>query len=596
MIKKIGVLCLVAMMVAACGKSGKVSYLAFKADEKDRWGLISVDGDVLFENEFQEEPTAVLNDRFFVRNSSGLYECYIAEEKPKKIGKEYVSVTDFIEDVAPVVEKNQPISFIDKEGETVLVFDRYNNKAIVGISNFSDGLAFFKTEDGLYGYVNTKGKVTISPSYKSAWGFSEDRAFVVDKDDKLCVINKNGDKLFNIDTRKTKILNPKKYSEGLITFISNDDESGCLNAKGEKVIKESSKYKHILSFSGEVAPYYDGHFCGLINKKGESVIRAKYQSVGFCTERLACVQDQDKWGIVNYENEIVCPFDFDAILPFYNDGKYAFAKNHDYYVLIDEAGKELNKKEYYKVSPYDEYDVFIESDYLDYPGVLNNELAITMNGVDGLTFDMQPELVYNQKDHENKSSDYSGADYIVHRKRSKYFDITFITRYPLKVVDPIVDRRDSGWGYQEDEITGYGFNNDQKVSEFDMRIEGIGKAKGNYRDIMAAVENQLKTLGFQAIKDKDGGPVKFMYQGKCKVLMLMDPDDNDDICVAYSNDRSAMYQEFWESIKNADYSQKKTDSYDAEDVERATAESIRVADSIAAAEAAAAEEALDYSN
>lgn len=529
----------------------------------------------------------MLNGRFFVKNADGLYECYTAEEKPKKIGKEYVSVTDFIEDVAPVVEKGQPISFIDKKGETVLVFDRYNNKAIVGISNFSDGLASFKIEDGLYGYVNTKGKVVISPSYKGVSGFSEDKALVVDKDDKMYVINKDGEKLFNIDTSKTGIMNPK-YSEGLITFFSADGESGCLNAKGEKVIKESSKYSHILSFSGDVAPYYDGSFYGFVNKKGENIIRAKYQAVGFCAEKLACVQDKDKWGIINYENEIICPFDFDIILPFYNNGKYTYAKNHNYYVLIDKTGKEVNKKEYYAVEPYDENDVFIESDYLDYSGVLSKELAITMDGVDDITFNMPPELVYNQKDRENKISDYSGTEYIVHRKESKYFEITFITRYPSMVVNPIVGKKDYGWGYQENVITGYEFNNGQHVSEFDMRIKGIGRAERNYRDIMSAVEKQLKALGFQAIKEKDGGPVKFVYNDECKAIMVIDQDDSDNICVAYSNERSTMYQKYWESVKNNDYSQKRTYSYDPEETEQATADAIRVADSIAAVEAAAA--------
>ena len=204
--KNLFLLCMITFLLSACShKEGKVSYLAFKTDIEDRWGLIDLEGKILFEDEFQEEPTAIMNDRFFVKNSNGLYECYTIEAKPQKIGKEYVAIQPFIEDVTPVVEKDQPISFIDKSGKTVFTFDKYENKAVMNITNFVEGLAVFRTEDGLYGYVNTKGEVVIKPQYISASIFQENIALITDKNDKKLAINRKGEILFDIHSIVLKL-------------------------------------------------------------------------------------------------------------------------------------------------------------------------------------------------------------------------------------------------------------------------------------------------------------------------------------------------------------------------------------------------------
>lgn len=39
------------------------------------------DGQVLFSEEFKAEPTMVIEDRFMVKNTEGLWEIYTAEKK-----------------------------------------------------------------------------------------------------------------------------------------------------------------------------------------------------------------------------------------------------------------------------------------------------------------------------------------------------------------------------------------------------------------------------------------------------------------------------------------------------------------------------------
>ena len=109
------------MLLNACSKSSvfspPIEYLPFQEEKDGYWGMISPDGKVLFSGEFKEEPTVAMNGRFFVKNGDGLWELYTAEEKPKKLGEEYLEVVSFREDVTPVVRKNQSIELINLDGE-----------------------------------------------------------------------------------------------------------------------------------------------------------------------------------------------------------------------------------------------------------------------------------------------------------------------------------------------------------------------------------------------------------------------------------------------------------------------------------------------
>lgn len=549
--KNLFLLCMTIFLLSACShKEEKVSYLAFKADAKDRWGLIDQEGKVLFENEFQEEPVAIMNGRFFVKNNTGMYECYTVEEKPRKVGKEYVSIQPFIEDVTPVVEKNQPISFIDKDGKTVCTFDKYENKAVMEITNFSEGLAVFQTEDDLYGYVDTKGQVVIKPQYAIASIFQENIALVTDKNEKTFAIDRKGQKLFDINTSQMIFFQP--YYNGMLVFYTKDkSEPGCLDNKGEKVIKASSKFSIIDAFEGDVAPVKEGEYWGFINKKGEILIRAKYQSVNYYNSEFACVMDKDKWGIIDYNGETLCDFEYDEIMPFYN-GKYAYARNHDYYVLIDKTGKEVNKKEYSLIREYRAPGELIESDYLDYEGVLRKELNISMTGVDGVSFSDTPEIVYNNKDGNHSKEYFRGNNYIFYEKDTKYFKLIIASFFPEEVVTPIKERVNYGWGFYDEEIKGYNFNNKQTITSIGVYIAGKGKANEEYVNIINAIEQIFIHFGFKVEKKREGSPVLFRFDNKARVMVFK--NDDGQIEVSYAGPDYVIHDEKWKEIKDQDYS------------------------------------------
>ncbi len=69
-----------ALAMVSCSKSGngEVEYLPFKETADGQWGMISMDGKVLFPEEFKNKPTIIRDGRFFVRNNNGFWEMYDA--------------------------------------------------------------------------------------------------------------------------------------------------------------------------------------------------------------------------------------------------------------------------------------------------------------------------------------------------------------------------------------------------------------------------------------------------------------------------------------------------------------------------------------
>ena len=143
--------------------------------------MIGTDGNVLFEDEFKDEPTSAKNGRFLVKNGNGLWEIYTAEAKPEKIGEEYLQIADFNASVTPSVKKNEKISLIDVNGVVKATLDKANNKNIIRCSVFSYGFAIIVTEDDMYGIINTKGEVVIEPKYAFVAPISSSRFYAVSK-------------------------------------------------------------------------------------------------------------------------------------------------------------------------------------------------------------------------------------------------------------------------------------------------------------------------------------------------------------------------------------------------------------------------------
>lgn len=533
------------LFLAGCGSraGSEITHLPFKANEDDRWGMIGVDGKVLFENEFENEPSAVHNGIFFVKNADGLYEYYTAEAKPKQINnKAYLAAGAFIEDVAPVVEPEQPISFIHRDGTTAFVLDKYKNDRIVEVMNFSEGLAAFKTHKERHGYINTSGKVVIEPHYIEVKPFSEGRAIVINSDSTITVIDQRGEKQFNLKG-KVGDINYGNYHDGLLVCVDDKNKDKehpfgtvyFLNKKGEKVFSIPPKmvpnefmHDHVICY--QVTD--DKGFAGVMNKEGKIVIRPKYDITAlssvepYIEKDFICMGDKRKFGLIDFEDNILCPFEFDRILPFY-DGRHAFARKGDYWQLIDKKGEKLSRTEYSTVSTPANDNQTLESDWFD-AEAFTTELFKKISPTGFGTLKLGASLATTATQAGLKAEDrreYNDAIRFPESEFNEYCDIqTILVSKQTPVVLPITEQVYRGWweGWQTKTV-GYQFNARSNADQILLRISArwpFSKQNGTER-LRRAIAEYLDTHKFEKTEWNDNVDAYQFPQDTTKKLIML---------------------------------------------------------------------------
>lgn len=135
---------------------------------------------------------------------------------------------------------------------------------------FSEGLAYFQ-ENGLYGYVDTQGKIVIPVQFKGAGGFYNQRAVVKDHNDLWGYIDPKGNWIV-----QPQFCMAGKFSEELAGvyiggYKSGDDcfegKWGFINSNGQLIIP--AQFDRAWAFDKGKAKVVYGEHTGYINKKGE---------------------------------------------------------------------------------------------------------------------------------------------------------------------------------------------------------------------------------------------------------------------------------------------------------------------------------------
>lgn len=410
------------LFMASCSSKNdpmnEVEYLPFQESKDGNWGLISIDGEILFSEEFKNMPTMAVNGRFMVKNSDGLWEIYTAEKKPERIGGEYLQAGMFYEDVAPVVEKGKPIQFIDREGNVKVTLDKINGKAVTKCTQFYGGLAVIEVGDFL-GAVDVDGNVIINPEYTSLDIGNDGRSVGLHKKYKgkdwkervFSVFDRKGKEISTIKTSKITSIrivhssyrtNERLIGDAVLVSVSKDGKEveGLLGFDGEWKIKPSGKidtFKEIrndyMTFSNS-----DGH--GLTNLDGDILIRPKFDKLGFLDEKTLCGKktEKDDWALYNLDGEKISKDEYNQIFTFHDGFEYTIAKvGEGDYVLLNRKGEEKKlDADVYNIEGFGTLPDFVfESDFVDVEDVVS-ALNITKDGFLGLTMNMKAYQAINE--------------------------------------------------------------------------------------------------------------------------------------------------------------------------------------------------------
>lgn len=374
--------CLSVLLLGSCASNSskdEVSYLPVKLERKGGWSMIGPDGKLLFQDEFKEAPTPVVNGVFVVPEGD-TYSVYRASKKPTLVVDGLKSVGVMSEGLIPTVKEGGRITLRDKNGKEKFVLESHNGEAIVAcMDRYSEGLLAVRTAEGKWGYVNTKGEMVIGPKYDAVNPYHEGYAIVCiykDGSPSRYVINKKGENVLDIKERyEINSYDVVRVKDGLIPVYDRAKEKyGFLNIKGE-FISVPSKVDDILDFNNEVFVFEDEDGeCGVMSlvKDNEQIIRSKYDEIIIIssTEFLADY-DADYYILNDKDERIVDLSDYDDVMPCQIASTQCYlAQEGNVGMLLDKAGKKIGNVEFYEVSGFEPDDEeYIYSDYFDAQGV-----------------------------------------------------------------------------------------------------------------------------------------------------------------------------------------------------------------------------------
>lgn len=581
-------------LLFSCSKdeSNNINFVPFQESENGLWSMISPDGTILFSEEFKNAPTVAKEDRFMVKNESGLWEIFTTDKRPKKIGGEYAFASCFDEGRALVAERNDYVKIIDINGNEIKKLNKISNKVVDCVFAFNEGYAIYQTGD-LFGAIDNNGNEIIKSDYLVLYGCSDGKFIGINKkyekeynkkDGKgkvvYDVIDTNGKILFQINTNKYSNIGTI-FKDGLLKVAIEKDGKECwglINDKGEVVVKPIEKIKSIYDIKGKYFVYYNGEAYGVMNLDGENIIRAKYDILYFdvkdrlvaCIEKTRNTLDYECKFIDSNDNQIGVD-KYVSINPYIHfDGKHSFVKVSDrIWSIIDTNGKQVDKLPDIVNINLSYGDNEILNDHVDFARLFS-EMQLTNNGVDGLTFNTKPADAVNAavKNGARTGTDKHPADdpyWYDYSENVGYFkSFSQVSSYILVGFPGKISRQTYrneteyfyGYAFSHKVPSGYAFNNFTAIT-FLVSFRNYGKMSGKLDVLLKELKAHFKKYG-ELVKENNGAAV-FSFNENKRLVMYMEED-----CVTL----------IWGDLKSLDVLEDDIEKY------KETKEKIRVEDSI----------------
>lgn len=205
---------------------------------------------------------------------------YIDTSGKTVISSKYERVGYFIEGLSPF-KINEKWGYLNKKGEVAI------NPEFEYASNFSEGLACVKS-DGKWGFIDREGRFVIEPKFYNASSFKDGTA--------VCAINlvPTPNEIFNMDTFwrgrvSTRILIENKFEPiAFNNYITPKVKFGLINKKGEFILKP--KYDAILESVGRIRTVILDSKFGFIDSKGKEIIKPSYSDAKSFHGKVAWVK------------------------------------------------------------------------------------------------------------------------------------------------------------------------------------------------------------------------------------------------------------------------------------------------------------------
>jgi len=318
-LSRIALAAVVAMLMTACGGSDttyqyKTQYLPVQLVGSDKWSILDVNsGEVVARDAFDNAPSPIVADMFYVMNQQGSYDYYDVKNATTPVATGFGSATAFSDDGVAVCSRiGEPLCVIDRKGTVI----KQLPKDISQCSMFSRGMAAIQNDNGQWGYINTSGDTIIPVVYNSVNLFLyNDYALVIDDNQpndsavNFSVIDKSGNVMFTASSTEYQPIQPY-YINGVMPVMKGDTVV-CLNENGKEVPN----------------PIADQ----------EQVQKAGYNDYSRTPSGDYIVLKGKKTGMVDKSGKLLIPIEHDNLIDI--NGDRLIAVDGDVYHIIDRTGK-----------------------------------------------------------------------------------------------------------------------------------------------------------------------------------------------------------------------------------------------------------------
>lgn len=519
----LAVLPAVGMLMGACSGTSnnledKVDYLPVKVSEKGSWGFVGPDGKMLYEDEFKNEPTMVINGHFAVENKDGSYALYKAEKKSPvevKDCEKLVSVGVYEDGLCPVTKKKSRIEIVDGDGDVKFTLNPIDGNEVTGCAtSFTDGLLLVSTAANKQGFVDKKGAVVIPPKYDFCYMFSDGVAFVANvkgEDVTWNVIDTKGEVLFKLK-RGYRLCTPG-FQDGYAFVIHKDDSRVCLIDKKGEITKLPKNVEWAGNLVGDNFIYRteDNSYGVMSINDQEVLIRPKYEIIYRYGKKFVC-NTSDYAAIIDADGDE--DFRVEGYEQVVSMGRFGLlAKSRRATFMLDDKGKELKNCDFAQVSLRPSLCSSVESDYFDLKGTAKAIAdLVTDKGVGKHKLGETPGETLSDPSQHMWTNSASDPDIAISVPKVKFDNMLYFGGY-IACPDSVMDS--DGYVFSQAPL--------MQISLY------INSEKGWGAEGCQAIVKELKAKGFKEIKstsDKAAHYLCVLSKGKLSIL-VGDSNDND---------------------------------------------------------------------
>ncbi len=490
-------------------------YLPIKETSDALWSVIDGNGEKVIVDEFPSSyklSKVYEKGRFFTKKNDGRINLYSVDQYKKPLAEiAWDNVTSFSNGRAFASRNGEPIQLIDLNGWIVKTLPKF----ITMVFPFSDGMARFYDTNNNVGYLDTDGNIVIEAQYyKESTDFNSGYAIVYSATDiaEWSIIDKKGKITYTVP-RDTYIKDSDaKFSDGLLA-VCKQNEPGIvfLDESGKEVLHtltEERGINHECTFRDglavvacglDIANGKNDYDYGVINSKGETIIRfGKYKNILHLPNGLFAVQRGDFGGIIDKDENIIVPIDYDYISPYIIGENFMVGETSDAVVLVNKRGERV------KTIKFKDLGIMDIDSHISYTDIetVTNEIASHCSA-----FGYTP---LGNKTDPAEVAEFAGitVDNLEHKRKFNLPSLTIgklgievTARFNKRVAERKYSTRtvNDGW-FETKELVDEGINWNEDVSLEAVEMVAYLTPDINKEKLLDAVSKALVAKGFETME------------------------------------------------------------------------------------------------